>query len=160
MIDSSLSSPGFNSYAGIGDLRNYADSRGIEIPDDDKSLEQMLTSAMDYLNNQKWKGQRTKIEQQLPFPRKGLIVDGDEISSDEIPKQLIQAQCRLAIETLDNELSPTIGGEVLSESVSGVVSITYASGTNSGSPKFPWIKGLLSGLLSASCGAQFDVYRG
>nr|WP_240002858.1 DnaT-like ssDNA-binding protein [Photorhabdus sp. HUG-39] len=120
----------------------------------------MLTNAMDYLNNQKWKGQRTKIEQKLPFPRKGLVVDGYEISSDEIPRQLIHAQCRLAIEALDNELSPTIGGEVLSESVSGVVSITYAPGTNSGSPKFPWIKGLLSGILSTSDGMQFDVYRG
>ncbi|UBX27916.1 DnaT-like ssDNA-binding protein [Arsenophonus apicola] len=68
-------------------------------------------SAMDYLTSQPWLGKRTHLTQPLSFPRTGLFYDGVPIENDAIPKQLIMAQCRLAIESENEDLQPTLGAK-------------------------------------------------
>ncbi|MEX6313337.1 DnaT-like ssDNA-binding protein [Providencia manganoxydans] len=108
MIDPDKTSPTFNSYASIEDLKAYASARQLTLPNDTE-LPSLLIVAMDYLESQKWLGQRTEVDQPLSFPRTGLIRDGVMISSERIPQQVIQAQCRLAIESQENDLQPTLG---------------------------------------------------
>ncbi|UBX30805.1 DnaT-like ssDNA-binding protein [Arsenophonus apicola] len=111
MIDSDKNSPTFNSYASVEDLKRYARERGIDIPTDGSHIESMLVSAMDYLTSQPWLGKRTHLTQPLSFPRTGLFYDGVPIENDAIPKQLIMAQCRLAIESENEDLQPTLGAK-------------------------------------------------
>lgn len=156
MIDPDKNSPTFNSYASVNDLKKYAEDRNITLAD--SGLEPLLITAMDYLESQIWQGMRTDNEQPLSFPRIGLSRDGVAIPNDEIPKQLIQAQCRLAIESVENDLQPTLGAEVLSERIEGALTVQYAEGTNTGAPNFPWLKGLLSGLIDVSSGFAINTF--
>ncbi|MDE9495601.1 hypothetical protein KKJ09_18930 [Xenorhabdus bovienii] len=158
MIDSDKNSPAFNSYANVDDLKQFAMQRGYSLPDD-SVLPPLLFQAMDYLSTKQWKGRKANADQPLVFPRKGIYVDGELVPDDVIPKPIIQAQCRLAVDSLEYDLTPTVGGEVVSESVSGAVSVTYTEGTNSGVPNMAWFNSLLRGFLSGG-GATFKVFRG
>lgn len=157
MIDSDKTSPTFNSYASETDLRAYASARQLALPSDPE-LPSLLIAAMDYLESQKWLGKRTDAHQPLSFPRAGLIRDGVAIAVDVIPLQVIQAQCRLAIESQENDLQPTLGAEIVSERIEGAMTIQYAEGTNTGELTFPWLKGLLSGLIDASEGFAINTF--
>ncbi|MDX7992885.1 DnaT-like ssDNA-binding protein [Xenorhabdus littoralis] len=158
MIDADKNSPTFNSYASVGDLKQFAAQRGYSLSDSNV-LPSLLFQAMDYLSTKQWKGSKTNKNQPLAFPRKGIYVDGELVPDDVIPMPLINAQCRLAVDSLEYDLTPTVGGEVLSEAVSGAVSVTYSEGTNSGKPYFSWLSGVLNGLLDGN-GATFKVFRG
>ncbi|MEY1578202.1 DnaT-like ssDNA-binding protein [Providencia manganoxydans] len=157
MIDPDKTSPTFNSYASIEDLKAYASARRLTLPNDTE-LPPLLIVAMDYLESQKWLGQRTEVDQPLSFPRRGLIRDGVTISSERIPQQVIQAQCRLAIESQENDLQPTLGGEIIAERIEGAIDLKYAEGTNTGAPNFAWLKGLLSGLIDISEGFAINTF--
>ncbi|WP_338882674.1 DnaT-like ssDNA-binding protein [Xenorhabdus sp. TH1] len=158
MIDSDKNSPTFNSYASVEDLRQFATQRGYSLPDD-SVLPSLLFQAMDYLSTKQWRGSKANKNQALAFPRKGIYADGELVPDDVIPKPIIQAQCRLAIDSLEHDLTPTVGGEVVSEAVSGAVSVTYAEGTNSGKPNMSWFYSTLRDFLSGG-GATFKVFRG
>ncbi|WP_272691151.1 DnaT-like ssDNA-binding protein [Providencia sp. PROV132] len=156
MIDSDKTSLTFNSYASVADLKAYASARQLTLPNE--GLEGLLIVAMDYLESQKWLGKRTDIHQPLSFPRTGLIRDGIAVSSEVIPQQVIQAQCRLAIESQENDLQPTLGGEIIAERIEGAIDLKYAEGTNTGAPNFAWLKGLLSGLIDISEGFAINTF--
>lgn len=158
MINQDKHSPEFNSYASIDDLKQFADQRGYAIAND-ADLSALLFQAMDYLSTKHWKGRRSDKNQPLSFPRKGIISDGEQVPDDEIPKLIISAQCRLAIDALESDLTPTTGGEVLSESVSGAVSVTYANGTNSGTPNITWFNTMLRDFVSGGS-ARIKIFRG
>lgn len=157
MIDTDKDSPTFNSYASIDDLKAYSEFRKLTLPDSEL-LESSLITAMDYLESQKWLGKRSDSTQPLSFPRTGLLYDGVAIASDIIPSQLIQAQCRLAIESQESELQPTLGAEVIAERIEGAIDLKYAEGTNTGAPNFVWLKGLLSGLIDISDGFAINTF--
>ncbi|MEQ5205001.1 DnaT-like ssDNA-binding protein, partial [Providencia rettgeri] len=77
---------------------------------------------------------------------------------DAIPHQVIQAQCRLALEAQENELQPTLGAEIISERIEGAIDLKYAEGTNTGAPNFAWLKGLLCGLIDSSEGLAINTF--
>ncbi|MEQ1976644.1 DnaT-like ssDNA-binding protein [Xenorhabdus sp. SGI240] len=158
MIDADKNSPMFNSYASIEDVKQFATQRGYSLPDD-SVLPSLLFQAMDYLDTKQWKGSKANKNQPLAFPRKGIYVDGEPVPDDVIPTPLINVQCRLAVDSLEYDLTPTVGGEVLSEAVSGAVSVSYAEGTNSGRPNMSWLNSMLRDFLSGS-GVTFKVFRG
>lgn len=153
-------SPDFNSYASVDDARAFAAGRGYQLPDDDHECEMLLVQAMDYLAGQSWRGSRSSTEQAQPWPRSGVVVDGVLLASDKIPLQIIQAQCRLAVESQETDLTPSFNGgaEVVQEAVSGAVSVSYAPGTSNSGPTFPWLTGLLRGFVGAM--NQVRVVRG
>lgn len=160
MLNSNPDSPDFESYASVGDMRELAERRGFLIPNKDSECEQLLLQAMDYLGGLKWKGTRTNPNQPLAWPRTCVVVDGATLPGGMIPKQLIQAQCRLAIEAQEVDLQPSFSGgsEVLQEAVSGAVSVTYAEGSRAEAPTFTWLNGLLRGMTAGS--GQISVVRG
>lgn len=160
MIDNDINSTTFNSYASVDDCKSYAELRGYSLPNEDSEIEKMLILAMDYLESKKWKGRPANQSQPLSWPRIGIIKDGYPIEPDVIPKQIKDAQCYLAIESQETDLLPSVEGgqEVLSETVTGAVSITYAEGTSKSNPSFPALRGLLrdlclsDGVISVSRG--------
>ncbi|HEJ7118805.1 DnaT-like ssDNA-binding protein [Serratia sp. SM29] len=160
MLITDPTSPDFNSYASVDDARAFAVGRGYQLPDDDHECETLLVQAMDYLAGQSWRGSRSSPVQALPWPRSGVIVDGVLLASDKIPRQIIQAQCHLAVEAQETDLTPSFNGgaEVVQEAVSGAVSVSYAPGTSNSAPTFPWLSGLLRGFVGAM--NQVRVVRG
>ncbi|HCM9572740.1 TPA: hypothetical protein N5O45_001262 [Enterobacter kobei] len=160
MLVADPNSPGFNSYASVSDLRAFADGRGYSIPADDDECGQMLMQAMDFLEGKVWRGQRSSASQPLSWPRSGVRFDGVDLSNDAIPQRLIDAQCRLAIESQEIDLTPSVsgGGAVIAESVQGAVSVQYEPGTNKATPSFPWFYSSLRGLVVG--GNQVRIERG
>ena len=153
-------SPDFNSYASVSDLRVFAAARGYTIPAEDGECSQMLMQAMDFLEGRTWRGQRSSASQPLSWPRSGVRYDGVDLPDDGIPQRLIDAQCRLAVESQEIDLTPSIagGGAVIAESVQGAVSVQYEPGTNKATPSFPWFYSSLRGLVVG--GNQVRIERG
>lgn len=153
-------SPDFNSYASVADLRAFAAGRGYTVPADDGECGQMLMQAMDFLEGKAWRGQRYSASQPLSWPRSGVRFDGVDLPDDTIPQRLVDAQCRLAIESQEIDLTPSVsgGGAVIAESVQGAVSVQYEPGTNKATPSFPWFYSSLRGLVVG--GNQVRIERG
>lgn len=153
-------SPGFNTYASVADLRAFAAGRGYTVPADDDECGMLLMQAMDFLEGKAWRGQRFSTSQPLSWPRSGVRFDGVDLPDDAIPQRLIDAQCRLAIESQEIDLTPSVsgGGAVIAESVQGAVSVQYEPGTNKATPSFPWFYSSLRGLVVG--GNQVRIERG
>lgn len=161
MINTDQTSPDFNSYVSVDELKAFAAARGYEIPDDNAELEHLLIQAMDYLESLSWKGRRISSEQPLSWPRTGVYLEDRAIDKDTIPARVKQAQCRLAVEAQETDLNPTkSGGAVTLERVEGAVTVQYDGASNDGTVTFPWLNGLLRGLYSGSSAFNFDVRRG
>lgn len=160
MLITDPDSPDFESYASIADMRKLALMRGYAVPEDVAECEQLLVQAMDYLEALKWKGTRSVPSQPLAWPRSCVVVDGYAMPRKSIPKQLIQAQCRLAVEAQETDLQPSFsgGGQVTQETVTGAVSVSYAEGSSTDAPSFTWLNGLLRGMVTNS--SQVQVVRG
>lgn len=153
-------SPDFNSYASVNDLRAFAAGRGYTVPTDDGECGQLLMQAMDFLEGKSWRGQRSDVVQPLSWPRAGVRFDGVDLPDDAIPQRLVDAQCRLAIESQEIDLTPSVagGGAVTMERVEGAVTVQYEAGTNKAAPSFPWFYSLLRGLVVG--GNQIRIERG
>lgn len=161
MINTDPTSPDFNSFVSIDELKEFASARGYAIPDDNALLAQLLIQAMDYLESLGWKGRRTSPEQPLSWPRNGVYIEGSAVDKDTIPLRVRQAQCRLAVEAQETDLNPTkSGGSVTLERVEGAVTVQYDGASNDGTVTFPWLNGLLRGLINGSSVFNFDVRRG
>lgn len=137
----------FNSYATADNLRKFASSREIELPD---AIEPLLLKAMDYLNGLPWYGSRLSASQPLPWPRSGIVFDGVKLPSDTIPAQLVTAQCMLAVEAISGDLlAANREAAVKSERVEGAITTTYAvADGQSFTPSYPMVMGILSGLVA------------
>jgi hypothetical protein len=122
------------SYASVDDLRAYAKLRGATLPTQDSACEILLMKAMDYLEGLNYQGERFRPDQQpLSWPRVDVEIEGWPLPYNDIPRQLIYAQCALAIEAQTTELLPTRdindpSGAVTSQTV-GPVTTVY---TNAG----------------------------
>lgn len=161
MIITDPSSPDFNSYASVEELKSFASARGYDVPTDDVVCSQLLIQAIDYLESTAWKGKPSVSGQSLAWPRSGVYVDGAAIGKASIPQKLKQAQCRLAVEAQENDLNPTqSGGAVTMERVEGAVTVQYDGSSNDGSVSFPWLRGMLKGLTPSASAFNFDVRRG
>ncbi|MGI1294029.1 DnaT-like ssDNA-binding protein [Enterobacter kobei] len=160
MINADPHVPSFNSYASVADLRAFAAGRGYTVPADDDECGMLLMQAMDFLEGKAWRGQRSSASQPLSWPRSGVRFDGVDLPNDAIPQRLIDAQCRLAIESQEIDLTPSVsgGGAVIAESVQGAVSVQYEPGTNKATPSFPWFYSSLRGLVVG--GNQVRIERG
>lgn len=148
IINTDPTSAGFNSYASVDDLTAFAASRRHDVPDEEP-CQALLFQAMDYLNGLNWLGVRSEPEQPLPWPRRGVYVDDDPLCPDVIPRQLVQAQCRLALAAQDGELDGALTRGVTMETA-GKVSLQYSGESDSGAVTFPWLSGLLRGFLSVA----------
>ncbi|WP_413730799.1 DnaT-like ssDNA-binding protein [Sodalis sp. RH22] len=160
MINTDPTSPDFNSYASVADLDAFAVARGYTIPPTNEVKEQLLMQAMDYLEGMAWRGLPLDPGQPLQWPRSKIYAGGVVLTG--IPRQLIQAQCRLAVEAQTIDLMPSYsgGGEVVQEAVTGVVSVSYAEGSSTSTPYFAWLPGMLRGLIGGGSSVNFDVMRG
>ncbi|WP_208952338.1 DnaT-like ssDNA-binding protein [Rahnella sp. ChDrAdgB13] len=147
-INTDPASPDFNSYANVDDLTRFAASRGYDIPSDSDECGTLLFQALDYLNGLNWIGARAEKGQHLPWPRRHVLIDDEMLDPHTVPSQVIQAQCRLAVEAQDGALDASFTKGVTTETA-GKVSVQFADDA-SGELYFPWLDGVLRGLLSVA----------
>lgn len=133
-------------YATEQDLTDYAAARGITLTGTPSVL---LTRALDWLEIQPFKGEKTDPDQPLQFPRDG---------SDSVPDNVKTAQLVAALiyDSGDDPLAP-IGPRVTQETVTGAVSVSYSDRGNQ-TTLYPQLSALLRDYISAS-GASFEVVR-
>jgi hypothetical protein len=110
-----------------------------------------LVIGTDYINNMfQWKGVKKTQEQALAFPREHLV-DNDGYTVCGIPMKLKQAVCDAASACINGDTlfqTDDEKGAVVSESVSGAVSISYdVSKKKSGSTVYQTINKRLTGLF-------------
>jgi len=81
---------GANSYVSVADHVTYCATYGQTVTTQQAEIN--LRNAMDYIETQKYKGQKTDNADALQFPRQNLYVDNVLLPDDEIPAGLIKAQ--------------------------------------------------------------------
>jgi hypothetical protein len=83
-----------NSYISEADFSTYATDRGVTISG---TVAVLLIQAMDYIEEQPYKGAKGSDAQALQWPRSGVVVDGYSVDSDAIPVKITEALCEAAI---------------------------------------------------------------
>jgi len=155
---------GANSYVSLAEARAYATARNKSIPTDDTSLESLLILAMDYLEAQRarFEGSKVSAEQELQYPREGVIVDGIELASTVIPSILKQAQIRLAMEASGGvDLMPTRSGAFVKKETVGPIETEYSEKIGiSLDPEMSAVDALLAPLFAPrSVGMFLTTFR-
>ncbi len=83
-----------NSYASEAELSTYATDRGVTVSG---TAAVLLIQAMDYLEQQPFKGVKGSDDQALQWPRWGVDIDGYSVDTDAIPTILKEAQIEIAL---------------------------------------------------------------
>ena len=140
---------GANSYISEADLATYTTDRGITLSGSPGVL---ILKSMDYIEVQRYIGERTTETQELEWPRKNTGIYDD----DEIPEALIKAQLALCVE-IDTGNDPMAGvdRETKRESV-GEVSVEYMDGART-RPSMPRVDRWLSKLTLGSTGGYLGI---
>lgn len=165
--------PNSTTYATVEQLRAYAAARGVSLPPPERH-EIMLTLAMDYLEQyayqinvkgrSKYKGRKASTTQALLWPRTGVVISGDAFPSNAIPRNLVNAQLQLALESIDFDLMPSSEGYSVAREKVGPLEVEYAAGgrlsgtTVDSPPRFPKVDALLAPLFDIS-GAALRAVR-
>jgi len=131
VIEDGTGNPNAMSYVTVGALQAAALQRGITLPATDEEQEVLLIKAMDYMQSLNYQGLRYSKEQNLKWPRVGVVIDGFYYDYDELPEQLLRGQTQLAFDAMTVDLQPTVTpsptGAVIEQTVVGAVSVKYAN---------------------------------
>jgi hypothetical protein len=163
------------SYASIETINDYAVKRGASFPitgEDAPATAAAIVAAeaaarratawIDGEYGPMFIGTAASASQALEWPRTGAWFRGEELPSDTIPRQIVEATCEAAIRELaePGSMSPDMdrGGRIKRERVEGAVEVEYMDGAPAGTDR-PLIDGKLSALLTTGNGASVDLLR-
>lgn len=121
-VETGTGSASSNSYISTTDFETYAADRGIDLVGTSADL---LIKAMDYIESNNFKGDKSSSDQALQWPRINFSLDGYVIASDSIPVLLKDALCETAI-GIDAGNDPLLPEERATKTESvGDISVTY-----------------------------------
>lgn len=123
------------SYISAIDFTAYATARGFTLTAaTDAAKEAILLRAMDWLEQQPFKGYKHTQAQALQWPRYGVTIDGYVIETNVIPQLLIDAQCEIGV-SIDTGTDPLASverqtkrekvGEIEVEYIDGAYDVVY-----------------------------------
>lgn len=164
---------GANSFVSLVDFKTHADQRArvYTAVYGDEALKAALVKMGDYLNSLPWKGVKTGRDNPMSWPRYGtevggsiwnqlvypasewvgvLDADGFYIPTDEVPAEVVNAQCEGAwLIATGKDMEPSLdrGGALKSEKYD-VVAFEYFSGA-SPTTEFRAVSNRLRGLLKS-----------
>lgn len=114
-----------NSYVTVAEFQAYCADRNITISGTYGDESQLLILAMDYFEQQPFRGIKYIETQPLQFPRSDLYIDGYLTDSDAIPKLVKEAQMVIAIAIMvGNDPISTVDRAVKREKVD-VLEVEY-----------------------------------
>ena len=135
IIETGEGLPNSESFATAESLAMYAVKFGRTIPATEPEQEALLRRSAVQMMALTWKGQKAHADQALPWPRRGVDVDGEILSSTYIPARIEYGQMALAVEIHADDIDPPSQrtGAVVKERVEGAVEVQYAqASSNSG----------------------------
>jgi hypothetical protein len=152
------------SYASVAFADAYFSARAKgdawDAVDDKEAMLRLATEHMLQRYRLRWAGARRYQTQALDWPRINVpmkdLDDGEfetYYPNDSVPPEVQKACCELAIRAASASLMEDLGREVLSESVAGAVSVTYAQGSGR-QVKHAAVDAMLSPYLTSSGLAQ------
>lgn len=158
IVEDGTAPTGADTYAALTTIADYAVARGLTFPTSPaapaEAAARISKQWLDGTFRSRFPGYRTNGRgQSCEWPRTDAYdVAGEAIGSDEIPQEIIDAQCEAAIRELatPGSMMPDLerGGGIRSLKA-GSVAIEY-SGNASALTTYTTINGILSGLLSAA----------
>lgn len=97
-----------NSYVDLDYVKAFADDRGVTLPNNDTTLEQMIIKAMDYLEHVVgFSGYIVDDTQRLNWPRQNVYVGNLLQATDSVPTDIKNAVAQLVCEQVaGNKLYP------------------------------------------------------
>ena len=121
---------GANSFTTDAELTAYALARGFTLPATEAERDQLQILAVDYIFSveDKMKGCRVSIDQELPYPRYGVCANGFNIPSDSIPQSLKNAQMELAVQANASDILINSNVQNVSKEKLGELEVEYFSG--------------------------------
>lgn len=140
-----------NSFGSDSEYKAYALLRGLTVAATQPEREADLIAAMDYIQSIEadLQGCRTSSTQELPFPRRNVLLNGWLIATDVIPKVLKNAQFELASYSTSADLMLNKEqSNLASFSVDGVYSESYHKGGSATSVRLDRVYAQLSGLMN------------
>lgn len=160
-IEDGTSKTDANSFISLVDADAFHSSMGnTGWTGTDPVKEQALVRATAYLEMKyglRWAGYRKNSTQALSWPRQFVPVPNllipEYITDTSIPTEIKNACAILALKALSAELVSDEERAVISESVSGAVSVTYSEFSQQ-QKVYPEITMLLNRYLAASSGLQ------
>jgi len=154
-VETGSGSSSSDSYISVADFESYNAARGYTLAG---NAEQLLLQAMLYVDNLSFKGWKLTKAQSLQWPRNGVYIDSYAINTDEIPQQLIDLQCEVAL-SIDAGSDPlaNVDRAVKREKVD-VIEVEYAD--NAAPYAYSRkIKALEKKLTNGSGGMVVDLFR-
>lgn len=88
---------GANSYVTEAEFNSYCSDRGITVTTSNGDVSELLIKAMDYFDQQPFKGIKYLETQPVQFPRADFYIDGYLIDTDAIPKLVKDAQITIGV---------------------------------------------------------------
>lgn len=138
---------GANTYASLADANAYwadrANDTWADATDDEKAA--ALIQATDYLNGLSWTGRKVAIRT-MAWPRIDVEVDGRSVGSDEIPNEVVQACCYMAVEIIGGATPLAATDRPLTKLTAGAVSMEWDAASPQ-APQYPAIKSILRGYI-------------
>lgn len=150
---------GANSYATVAEFTQFCSDRNITIVSTYGDESQLLIKAMDYFEQQPFKGIKYLETQPLQFPRSDLWVDGYLEESDQIPQLVKDAQITIAVSIMTgNDPLSSVSRAVKREKVD-VLEVEYMDNA-AGSVIIRSVGNILRKLVTSSTmGNSFSVIR-
>ncbi len=141
-----------NSFATIDEVRAYASLRGATVATTDAAVLAHLVNGTAYLKQFTYLGEKVYPgEGFLPWPRSGLLVDGEAFGEDAIPQALKDAQCQLCVEQKAGvNLFPTNTAAAVKREKIGPIDTEYATSSRVGRPSMPLVEALLRDWITPS----------
>ena len=116
---------GANTYVTVAEFQQFCSERNISITDTYGDESELLIQAMDYFEQQPFKGIKFIETQSLQFPRSDFYLDGYLTDSDAIPQLVKDAQITIAISIMQgNDPLSTLDRSVKREQVD-VLEVEY-----------------------------------
>lgn len=131
---------GADSYVTLVEARAWALARGTTLSAVDAELEPLLVRATDYIGTleSRFAGSRVEAAQSLAWPRKDVVLYGEDLADNVIPPQVKNAQVLLAMDLANGStLMSTGDGRLAIEETVGPITTRYADSQGSTSGDTP-----------------------
>lgn len=155
-IDTTPGSPTADSYVSVAEADVYwakrqSDAWAATLTPDKEAALIRATAHVDA--GYGWRGCRASSTQALAWPRYDVVVDGYDLDSTIIPKQVRDAVCELALKALAGELVADVSPQQLVEQTVGPITRKFAPEERNGGQKlYPYVDSLLGPLVSGGSG--------
>lgn len=146
-------SAGYNSYISVDDATDYLElslhaNSWNNASSSDK--EKALVTAARLLDRYRWIGTKTDAAQGLDWPRTGVSdAEGNEIEDDEIPQQILDLQCELAVILLDDRTAQNGSNGPVKFLATGKVTVEFFGSPTTKGPVFRAVQRMAGEFLAS-----------